>query len=144
METSANISCSNVTVMNRLLIRISGSLGAVSMATCLVALCWLFYLKLHKQFIYRLAAYQVMGSLFRALLSVCQFTFLEYNDSKYPSCVAIGYLYHIAVWIKTCFCCWITFHLFCLAILLKNMRKLEPLYVISSILFPMVISSIFL
>ena len=142
MESSANTSCSNVTVTNSSLIRIVGSLGAVSVATCLLALCWLIYLKLYKQFLYRLAAYQVMGSLFHALLAVCQFTFLEYNDSKYPSCVAVGYLFHIAGWMKACFGCWITFHLFCFAVLMKNMRKVEPLYVISSILFPIVISSV--
>ena len=48
----------------------------------------------------------------------------------------------MAVWMKACFGCCITFHLFCFAVLLKNMRKLEPLYVISSILFPIAISSI--
>ena len=77
MEASANISCSNVTETNSFLIRIQGSLGAVSVATCLVALCWLFYLKLYKQFLYRLAAYQVMASLLHALLLLCQFSFLE-------------------------------------------------------------------
>ena len=142
MEASDNTSCSNLTVTNGLVIRIAGSLGAVSVVTCLVALCWLFYLKLHKQFIYRLAAYQVVASLFHALLLVSQFTFLEYNDSKYQSCVAVGYLFEIAGWIMACFGCWITFHLFCFAVLLKNMKKLEPLYVISSILFSIAISSI--
>ena len=139
---SDNTSCSNLTVTNGLVIRIAGSSGAVSGVTCLVALCWLFYLKLYKQFIYRLAAYQVVASLFHALLLESQFTFLEYNDSKYPSCVAVGYLFKIAGWIMACFGCWITFHLFCFAVLLKNMKKLEPLYVISSILFSIVISSI--
>ncbi|KAL5502508.1 hypothetical protein EMCRGX_G009298, partial [Ephydatia muelleri] len=142
MEASANTSCSNVTVTNGFLIRLVGSLGAVSVATCLVALCWLFYLKLYKQFLYRLAAYQVMGSMLHALFLVCQFTFLEYDDSKYPSCVAVGYLLEIAGWMKACFGCWITFHLFCFAVFLKNMKKLEPLYVISSILVPIVVSSV--
>ena len=142
MEPSANTSCSNVTVTNVFLIRILGSLGTVSVATCLAALCWLFYLKLYKQFLYRLAAYQVMGSMLHALFLVCQFTFSEYNDSKYPSCIAVGYLFQIAGWTKACFGCWITFHLFCFAVLLKNMRKLEPLYVISSILVSIAVSSI--
>ena len=136
----ANCSSSRLTSTN--LIYILGSLGAVSLGVCLVALCWLFYLKLYKQFLYRLAAYQVMASLLHALLLVCQFTFLEYNDSKYQSCVVIGYLFQTAAWIKICFGCWITFHLFCFAVLLKNKRKLEPLYVISSILVPIAISSI--
>ena len=112
------------------------------MVTCLVALSWLFYLKLYKQFLYRLAAYQVMASLLHALLIVSQFTFLEYNDDKYPLCAAVGYLLLMVSWTKACFGCWVTFHLFCFAVLLKNMRKLEPLYVISSILVSIAISSI--
>ena len=142
MEVSANASCANVTGTNSFLIRILGSLGAVSVATCLFALSWLFYLKLYKQFLYRLAAYQVMASLFHAVISLCQLAFLNYNAAKYTPCVAIGNLYHIAVWMKACFGCWITFHLFCFAVLLKNMRKLEPLYVTSSILVPIAISTI--
>ena len=140
MAASANTSCSNVT--NSFQIYIVGSLGAVSVGTCIVALCWLIYLKLYKQFLYRLAAYQVTGSLLHALFLVCQFRFLEYNDSKYRSCEVVGYLLQIAGWTKICFGCWITFHLFCFAVLLKNMRKLEPLYVISSILVPIVVSSV--
>ena len=137
-----NCSTDNSSQTNSDLINIAGYEGVVSLGVCLVALCWLFYLKLHKQFIYRLAAYQVMASLFHALLLVSQFTFLEYNDSKYQSCVAVGYLFLMVGWMKVCFGFWVTFHLFCFAVLLKNMRKLEPLYVISSILFPIAISSI--
>ena len=144
METNLSTNCSVTTALltNGFLIRILGSLGAVSVATCLFALSWLFYLKLYKQFLYRLAAYQVMASLFHALLGVCQFSFLEYNDSKYTACAAVGYLYLAAAWMKVTFGCWITFHLFCFAVLLKNMRKLEPLYVISSILVPILVSTI--
>ena len=143
METNLSITnCSSSPLTSTHLIYILGSMGAVSLGVCLVALCWLFYLKLHKQFLYRLAAYQVMASLFHALLLVSQFTFLEYNESKYPSCVAVGYLFTMAAWMKTCFGCWITFHLFCFAVFLRNMRKLEPLYVISSILVPIVVSTV--
>ena len=142
MEASPNNSCSNSTATNSFLIRIYASLGAVSFATCLAALCWLLHLKLYKQFLYRLAAYQVMASLLHALFLVCQFTFLEYSDSKYPSCATVAFFYQIALWMKACFGCWITFHLFCFAVLLKNMRRLEPLYVVTSILFPIVASSV--
>ena len=141
METNLS-NCSTGELTDSFLIRILGSLGAVSVVTCLVALCWLFYLKLHKQFIYRLAAYQVMASLFHASMTICQFLFIDYNDLQAISCAVVGYLFMVAVWMKVCFGCWITFHLFCFAVLLKNMRKLEPLYVISSILFPIAISSI--
>ena len=106
-----NCSSDNSSWTRRDLIQIAGYEGAVSLGVCLVALCWLFYLKLYKQFLYRLAAYQVMASLLHALLLVSQFTFLEYNDSKYQSCVAVGYLFLMVGWMKACIGCWVTFHL---------------------------------
>ena len=137
-----NLSCANVTATDNFLIHVLGSVGAVSITTSLVALCWLFYLKLYRQFLYRLAAYQVTASLLHAIIAISQFAFLNYDDSKRTSCVVVGYLYLVTVWMKSCFGCWITFHLFCFAVLLKNMRKLEPLYVVTSILFPIVVSSV--
>ena len=142
MDAYSNCTSAAVGLTNSYLIRILGSLAAVSVATCLVSLSCLLCLKLHRQFLYRLAAYQVTGSLLHALALLCQLTFLNYNVSKYPSCVAISYLFQTAGWVKVCFGGWITFHLFCFAVLLKNMRKLEPLYVISSVLVPIGISSI--
>ena len=145
METDLSTNCSTAPLTNDFLIRILGSLGAVSFGVCLVALCWLFCLKLYKQFLYRLAAYQVMASLFHASIMLCQFSFLDYNGSRRMqsvSCVAVGYLFLMAALMKVCFGSWITFHLFCFAILLKNMRKLEPLYVISSLLVPITIAFI--
>ena len=77
METNLSTNCSAAPLTNSFLIRIVGSLGTVSVVTCLFALSWLFYLKLYKQFLYRLAAYQVMASLLHALLGVCEFSFSE-------------------------------------------------------------------
>ncbi|KAL5467425.1 hypothetical protein EMCRGX_G031646 [Ephydatia muelleri] len=115
-------SCANVTATDNFLIHILGSL--------------------YRQFLYRLAAYQVTASLLHAIIAISQFAFLNYDYSKHPSCVVVGYLYLTTVWMKTCFGFWITFHLFCFAILLKNTKKLEPLYVVTSILFPIAISSV--
>ena len=138
METNFSTNCST----DGVLIRIMGSLGALSMATCIFALSWLFYLKLHRQFLYRLAAYQVLASLLHALFCVWQFAFVEYDDSKYAECAAVGYLFTVAVWMNLSFGYWITCHLLCFAVFLKNMKKLEPVYIILSILFSIAISSI--
>ena len=140
METNFSTNCST----DGVLIRIMGSLGAVSMATCIFALSWLFYLKLHRKFLYRLAAYQVMASLLHALFCVCQFSFVEYDDSKYAECAAVGYLFTVAVWMNLLFGYWITCHLLRFAVFLKNRRKLEPVYIISSILVSIVVSSVLL
>ena len=81
------------------------------MATCIFALSWLFYLKLHRKFLYRLAAYQVVTSLLHALFCVWQFAFVEYDDSKYTECAAVGYLFTVAVWMNLSFGYWTTWHL---------------------------------
>ena len=40
------------------------------------------------------------------------------------------------------FTMWVTFHLFCFAVLHKNLKKLEVLYVVTSLLVPAVIASV--
>ena len=139
----SNISCSsNASLTNKRLIIIHESLFCASMVACLFALLWLACLKLHRQLLYRLAAYQVIGSLLLSICNVCQLHFLSYDDSKYTMCVIIGYFNQVAALIKLCFCGWVTFHLFYFVIFYKNLTKLEPLYIITSLLLPIVIPAI--
>ena len=141
MEAPPNISCSNVTATNSFLIHILGSLG--SSFRGYVPRCTLLAVLSEAVQIIPLPSGRLPGvaSLLNEIFTVYQFTFLDYNDSKYQWCVAAGYLVQMADWMKVCFGCWITFHLFCFAVFLKNMKKLEPLYVMSSILVPIVVSS---
>ena len=43
---------------------------------------------------------------------------------------------------KLLFTVWVTFHLFCFAVLHKNLQKLEALYVVTSLLVPAVIAAV--
>ena len=136
----SNISCSsNASLTNKYLTIIHESLFSASIVVCLFALSWLACLKLHKQLLYRLASYQVIGSLLLSIFNVCQLHFLKYDDSKYTLCLVIGYLDQVAALIKLCFCGWVTFHLFYFVLFYKNLSKLEPLYVITSVLLPIII-----
>ena len=138
-----NISCSsNASLTNKRLIIIHESLFCASMVVCLFALSWLACLKLYRQLLYRLAAYQVIGSLLLSIFNVCQLHFLSYDDSKYTLCVVFGYLEQVAALIKLIFGGWVTFHLFYFVLFYKNLAKLEPLYIITSLLLPIVISAI--
>ena len=139
----SNISCSsNASLTNKRLIIIHESLFCASMVACLFALSWLVFLKLHRQLLYRLAAYQVIGSLLLSTCQVFQFHFMSYDDSKYTLCVIVAYLDQVAALIKLIFGGWVTFHLFYFVIFYKNLTKLEPLYIITSLLLPFVISAI--
>ena len=134
--------CTNASLTSRHLIIIHGSLFGTSAVVCLFALSWLAGLKLHKQLLYRLASYPVIGSLLLSVFEVFQFHFLSYDDSKYTLCVIITYLDQVAGLIKLCFGGWVTFHLFYFVLFYKNLTKLEPLYVTTSVLLPIVISAI--
>ena len=139
----SNISCSsNASLTNKRLIIIHESLFCASMVACLFALSWLVFLKLYRQLLYRLAAYQVVGSLLLSTCQVFQFHFMSYDDSKYTLCVIVAYLDQVAALIKLIFGGWVTFHLFYFVIFYKNLTKLEPLYIITSLLLPFVISAI--
>ena len=57
-------------------------------------------------------------------------------------CQAIACLVVYTQWMKLLFTMWVTFHLFCLSVLHKNLKKLEVLYVVTSLLVPAVIAAV--
>ena len=46
------------------------------------------------------------------------------------------------LWIKLLFTAWLTLHLFCFVVLYKNLKKLEILYVVTSLLVPVIIATV--
>eukprot|EP00731_Ephydatia_muelleri_P036475 Em0262g3a len=76
-----------------------------------------------------------------------QVVFINYDIDKSSIiygrvCTAIGFLGVYAEWTKLLFTMWVTFHLFCFAVLHKNLKKLEVLYVVTSLLIPAVIAAV--
>ena len=119
--------------------------NGVSVLVCLAAVVLLFALKLHKKLVYRLALYQVMAGLILALVEV--FQVLEDNYTNDPElyervCIALGWIGMYSQWMKLLFTVWVTFHLFCFGVLHKNLKKLEVLYVVTSLLVPAVIAAV--
>ena len=118
--------------------------NGVSILVCLLAAILVLILKLHKKVFYRLALYQVLASWTFATVTVLE-TIVFVNYSKNPEtydqvCIAIGYFELYSQWMKLLFTMWVTVHLFCFAVLHKNLRKLEVLYVVTSLLVPAVIA----
>ena len=127
--------------------------NSVSLLVCLLAAILVFRLKLHTKVVYRLALYQVLAALAFATVEVLEIVFItDTNDignssnvhnSKYSSgCNAIGWLVVYTQWMKLLFTMWVTFHLFCFVVFYKNMKKLEVLYVVTSLLVPAVIACV--
>ena len=140
-EAEYNLS-SSVTFPTEIIVTASNS---ASVLVCLLAAFLVFYLNLHKTAVYRLALYQVLASLMFATVEVTQIVFINNKKSVdvYDQvCVAIGWMTIYARWVKIVFTAWLTFHLFCFAVLHKNMKKFEVLYVVTSVLVPVPIASV--
>ena len=124
---------------------VNSAFSGVSVLVCLMAAILVLRLKLYKKLVYRLALYQVLSALLLASVSVTEVMFINYDDS--PNiygriCIAIGFLGLYTEWMKLLFTMWVTFHLFCFAVLHKNLKKLEVLYVVTSLLVPALIAAV--
>ena len=116
---------------------------SASVLLCLLAAILVFVLKLHRKVVYRLALYQVLASLALAMVGALQAIFVNYSKNPYiydPICTVMGYLNLFTEWMKLLFTMWVTLHLFCFVVLQKNLKKLEVLYIVSSILGPALIA----
>ena len=125
------------------LLAVAGCTGFISFCACVLAVTLVFHLKLYKIFTYRLAMYQVLSAMFVSFTVVLFFTLIDYNADSLADvivCKAQATLYEYSMWMVLLFTFFLTFHLFCLAVFLKNYKKLELFYVLFSILFPLLFS----
>ena len=120
-------------------------INGASVLVCLLAAILVFGLKLYKKLVYRLSLYQVLASLAFSTVETLQIIFIGYdnNPQVYAGvCRAIGWFGMYTRWVKVLFTMWVAFHLFCFAVLHKNLTKLEVLYVVTSLLIPAVIAMV--
>ena len=142
--------------------------SAVSLLPSLAAVIFVCVLKLHKTLVYRLALYQVLSAMGFSFVwitaAVYQIRPAAYMNISYSYIDSYpngsyhldngSYLYPydkpVAVFealllgsafIKLMFTVWIVIHLFALAVFHKNLQRLEPLYVVSSLLVPLVVTA---
>ena len=121
------------------------SLSGISCILCLLAAILVLALKLYSKIVYRLALYQVLSSLAFAMVETLGIIFVNYrqNPEVYGGlCLAFGWLNLYFRWVKLFFTLWVTFHLFCFGALQKNLTKLEPMYIVTSILLPVLIACV--
>eukprot|EP00731_Ephydatia_muelleri_P013121 Em0007g431a len=138
----ANFSGVSPSILNHAVLAVA---NGVSVLVCILAAILLCCLKLYKKLVYRLALYQVLSALAMASVSVMQVVFINYDKSPIiygRICTALGFLSVYTEWTKLLFTMWVTFHLFCFAVLHKNLKKLELLYVVTSLLAPVVIATV--
>ena len=117
--------------------------NGISLLVCLLAAIVIRRLKLYKKLVYRLALYQVLSALAMATVAAMLVVLINYDKS--PNiygriCTAIGFLQVYTEWTKLLFTMCVTFHLFSFAVFHKNLKKLEVLYVVTSLLVPALIA----
>ena len=141
MESHTN-SCSAVSVHDRNMILFAlSSVALVSTIACFFALFLGVFFQLYKHFVHRLAAYQVLSSLFFDLVCCSQVTFIGYEDNSSTDyvhlCAAVGFALEYSMWIKLLFMLWLVLHLFCFTVFYKSSEKYEKFCFVSLILFPL-------
>ena len=124
---------------------VNAAANGVSALVCLLAAILVLLLKLYKKLVYRLALYQVLSALVLASVGLVQVTLINYDDSPniYDRiCIAIGFLQMYTQWMKLLFTMWVAFHLSYFDVLHKNLKKIEVLYVVTSLLIPALIAAV--
>ena len=120
-----------------------GSIGLVSFCSCVVALSLVFHFGLYKKSTYRLAMYQVLSALAFSFDKMLSFFLLNHSSDSLPFaifCKTKAFFNVYIHWVNLLFTISLTFHLFYLAVFLKNLEKMELFYVLFSTLFPLLFS----
>ena len=141
MDSHAN-SCSAETVHDRnMIVFVLSSVRLVATVACFFALFLGVWFRLYKHFVNRLAAYQVLSSLFFDLVCCSQVMFVGYDDNSSTDyvhlCAVVGFSLEYSMWIKLLFMFWLDFHLFCFTIFYKSSERYEKFCVVCLILFPL-------
>ena len=126
--------------------------SVIALISCLVTLILVCVLKLHKILVYRLVLYQVLSAMEFSILWIAEgalgidgFTG-ELDNTSYvylekPTFVINALLLGSMV-MKLMFTVWIVIHLFALAVFHKKLQRLEPLYVASSLIIPLMVTAV--
>ena len=138
--------CNALSTHNRnTILYVNGSIATLSAVCCILALATVTIKRLYKKVIYRLAMYQVSVALLQSFSSVLVFMLIGYDEAKVyylVSCKAIAFLGQIFILMNLLFISWLTCHLFAFVVFLKDLKRLEWLYISSSVLIPLLVACI--
>ena len=124
---------------------IMASAGGSSALICLLAVVLVSISGLYKQFVYRLALYQVSSSLAFGLTCVLQLLYVYYNDDLQVYrhvCVFAAWCTQFTCCLKLLFSAWMTVYLFLYATCYRNMRKPEVGFVAGVVFLSLLISTV--
>ena len=109
----------------------TGTAVGVSVFVNMMAVVLIVALRLHTKLVYRLALYQILSYIL--LLVVWEVYLISKFDSRLGK-YSVGTVVTFSAYVYQILCTWIVVHQFALAVCHKNLNRLEPLYVVSSLL----------
>ena len=131
------------TEQKAILLYLYGGVGMISSLSCvfalIVAACYRFY----QDIVQRLVLYQLIAALAVSLIYAFDIIFVNYhkNPEVYqPFCAMAAYFNTVSLWTKIGFTFWLSLLLFICLVYLKqpkDVKKLEPLYILTSFGIPM-------
>ena len=124
---------------------IMSATGVASVLISLIAVILVGVLKLYKIFVYRLALYQVLTAMLFGVVCSIEAVFVDYDRDRplYPPlCEVVASAFFCLEWVKLMFTSCVTVHLFFFAVFYKNLKRLEPVYVASSLVVPLVVAAV--
>ena len=125
---------------------VSGSTAIPSCLCCILALVAVILIKqLYKKATYRLAIYMVIASLCDSFAFIFRFMLIDYDGEKIyyqVSCKSTAFLGQFLTLVNLFLISWLTFHLFAFVVFFKDLKRLEWLYISSSVLIPLLIACI--
>ena len=136
-----NHSCSLDPGQLEVLVVTSGCVGLLSyVASAFAIVTAVGFYKAHQVFSQRLVLYLLISTLVYSGVLVVQSEVVYQNIQEL--CKTLAFLMQYAMWLKTSFICWITFYLYVLAEFNRNLngRKHEAVYVISSVVMPLLLA----
>lgn len=125
------------------LLYIYGGVGLISSFACIIALAVAARFKFYKDIVQRLVFYQLIAALAVSLICAFDMIFVNYykNPEVYqPFCAMAAYFNTVSLWTKIGFTFWLTLLLFICLVYLKqpkDVKKLEPLYILTSFGLPL-------
>ena len=136
--------CSNMTfrfVAPMWIVFIVVPLGGLSIAIFILEVIIVWSMRLCSKIVYRLALYQASCAVVYSTVILAGYVLLHYL--KFSEVIGYSILAYFTM-AKFMFNMWLTVHLFFFAVCYKNCRKLEPLYVSSSLILPLLASAVYL
>ena len=126
-----------------ILLYIYGGVGVISTLCCVFALIVAARYKFYQDIVQRLVLYQLIAALAVSLICAFNTIFVNYhrNPEVYqPFCAMAAYFNTVSLWTKIGFTFWLSLLLFICLVYLKepkDVKKLEPLYILTSFGIPM-------